>query len=140
MRSLGRVALPPPPSANRLWRTFRGRQVRSAEATRWMSNAAELIRQNMQPTEGSVEVWWQLRLGKGVMVTADLDNFQKILLDTLRPPAHHKDTGQLTKPGAGIILDDNLRIVKAINARVLPEQKTGKARGDAEIVLEVIEL
>lgn len=136
--SLGRVALPPPPSANRLWRTFRGHSVRSADYTKWLEHASDEMRRSLRPTSGRVSVRVTLCEGSGVMRSADLDNLLKPVMDALKPESRHQTTGQITKPGAGIIQDDNLAIVRRIAIGVVPEgKKIGGRRPPAEIIVEV---
>lgn len=137
-RSMGRVALVPPPSANRYWKTFRGRTVRSAEATAWLECASDLIQRNIRPATGSVKVLLELRMGKGVANTADLDNFIKVTMDALKPESRHRETNQVTKPGAGVIVDDSLLYVHEVVARILPEERLSKSRrGEAELFVEI---
>jgi Holliday junction resolvase RusA-like endonuclease len=135
---LGSVALPPPPSANRLWKTFRGRAVRSAEFNNWLKEAVIQIQSNIRPTSGPVAVRLVLHLGSGVMRTADLDNFLKPTLDALKPETRHKETGQVTKPGAGVIADDNLEVVRSIELDIRNEgPKVHGKRPPAELIVEV---
>lgn len=136
--SLGRVALPPPPSANRLWRIFRGHSVRSSDYTKWLQHASDEMRRSLRPTSERVAVHVTLCEGSGVMRTADLDNLIKPIMDALKPESRHQTTGQITKPGAGIIQDDNLAIVRRIAMGVVPEgKKVSGKRPPAEIIVEV---
>lgn len=76
-----KVVLPYPPSANRYWRTFRGRAVLSAEAKAYKKQvAAILAAAGHQPLTGPVaytaHVYRPLKSG-------DLDNRLKVLSDAL---------------------------------------------------------
>ena len=84
------ITLPIPPSANRYWRTFRGRTVVSAEAkaykeaAAWMAKAAgaEII-------DGGVAVTMRVyRPAK----RGDTDNFLKVTLDSLNGIAYSDDS------------------------------------------------
>lgn len=140
--SLGSVCLVPPPSANRYWRNFRGQTVRSKEATEWMKYAVEEVKSNIRPTDGQVWLKVNLHLGKGVMETADLGNFLKVAEDVLTHAKYHKEKPlQLKKPGAGIIVDDNVRYVRRIELEVHDEVRVKKSiRSEARLEIEVIAL
>lgn len=76
-----RITLPYPPSANRYWRTFRGRSVLSAEAKAYKKQvAAILTAAGWTPAEGPVaytaNIYRPLKSG-------DLDNRLKVLGDAL---------------------------------------------------------
>jgi Holliday junction resolvase RusA-like endonuclease len=112
--------------------------VRSADFTNWLKVAVGEIQANIRPTSGPVAVRLTLHLGAGVMKTADLDNFLKPTLDALKPESRHKETGQITKPGAGVIADDNLEVVRNIELDIRPEgPKAYGRRPPAELVVEV---
>ena len=139
--SLGKVALPLPPSANRYWRTFRGRTVRSAEANSWLELAAQAIRRNILATTLPVHVRIGIRNGKGFRINSDIDNYVKVTLDALVPEKRHAETDQITKHGAGIVPDDSAQYVQCIEVSLLPEIKQSKTmRGEAEVIVEVFRL
>lgn len=76
-----KVTLPYPPSANRYWRTFRGRAVLSAEAKVYKKHVAALLAAaGHKPVSGPVaytaHIYRPLRSG-------DLDNRLKVLGDAL---------------------------------------------------------
>lgn len=72
--------LPVPPSANRYWRVWRGRAVRSREATAYIALVRVALR-GMAPATGPVRVTigWFRGARRG-----DLDNRLKVALDALR--------------------------------------------------------
>lgn len=116
---MNQVALIPPPSANNLWRHFRGQTVRTKAYNDWLEYAVQEMEKNLTPVTGRVKILIILHEGKGIKVTADLDNFIKPVLDALKPPTFNTDKdGQVaqSKPGASIIEDDNLRHVHRIVA------------------------
>ena len=140
---LGAVTLPVPPSANRLWVIFRGNPTRSAAYTRWLKECAPIVRENIKATTEPVTVKIFFTPGKGVMSTADLDNFIKPCLDLLTPEKYKalKDgqtKPQLSKPGAGVIAGDSMEHVKEISCHLMKEPKKirGK-RAEAEITIVV---
>ena len=83
------IDLPYPPSNNRYWRTFRGRNVVSAEAKSYKSEVAALcLEQGLQPVDGPVAVTLRIRRPAK---RRDLDNHLKVLLDALEAYAYHND-------------------------------------------------
>lgn len=139
MNLAGFTRLVPPPSANRYWRVFRGRAVRSAEATQWLRYAADLLKSDQEAVV-TARVHIVLQEGKGVMATADLDNFMKVTMDALRPETHDEETKKVKHPGAGLILDDSLAFVRSIRMDVIPEDKPSKSkRGEAALFVKVTE-
>jgi crossover junction endodeoxyribonuclease RusA len=84
------IELPLPPSANRYWRNFQGRTVKSQEARNyqaqvgWLAKVAGLS----EPLDGdisvSLRVYRQQRRG-------DLDNRIKVILDSLQGIAYEDD-------------------------------------------------
>lgn len=135
----GFTRLVPPPSANRYWRVFRGRAVRSAEATAWLRYAADLLKADQEAVV-TASVHIVLQEGKGVSRTADLDNFCKIAMDAIRPETYDPETGKVKHPGAGLIVDDSLNFVRSIRMDVIPEDKPSKSkRGDAALFVKVSE-
>lgn len=81
------LTLPFPPSANRYWRTFRGRVVKGKDARDYKSNVAEACR-GLRESLGDVIVRLDFyRPAK----RGDLDNRIKILLDALQGHAYTDD-------------------------------------------------
>ncbi len=126
--------LPVPPSANRLWRTFRGHNVRSGEYNRWLEVASDLMKRHLVPINGPVDVLIMIFGGKGLMVTSDLDNFIKPVLDALKSPSYDK-LGKISKPGSAVIEDDNVRVVKSITCHYIDRLK--KSKGAAFCVVSL---
>lgn len=85
------ITLPPPPSANRYWRNFRGRTVVSGEAKAYKDAAAWLARAAGmdEPLTGNVALtvrWYRERKA------GDLSNRLKILEDALQGVAYVNDS------------------------------------------------
>lgn len=86
------LSLPYPVSTNRYWRTFRGRQVVSAEAKTYKRHAAIMARQAGRRAvfDGPVVLRIvlrprkPLRAGKGLPRRLDLDNTLKVAIDALQ--------------------------------------------------------
>ncbi len=75
-----RVTLPLPPSANRYWRTYQGRTVRSADATSYIALvAAELRGQRQIPDTARVHLTLRVWCDK----RRDLSNCLKVTEDAL---------------------------------------------------------
>ena len=91
-----RLTLPEPPSANRYWRTFRGRAVKSAEARAFVATVHGLAKAaKIKPiTTGpvAVDITWVRGRKAG-----DLDNRLKIVLDALGKGLCYKDDRQITE-------------------------------------------
>lgn len=81
-----RLTLPEPPSANRYWRVWRGRAVKSAEARAYQARV-KLARRG-RPLEGNVSVLFHWFRGRR---SGDLDNRLKVALDALRSVAFADD-------------------------------------------------
>lgn len=84
-----RFTLDIPPSANRYWRVYRGRAVKSDEARNYQAAAGWLaLSQGVSVMSGAVgirlTVYRQRKSG-------DLDNYAKCLLDSLRGIAYEDD-------------------------------------------------
>ena len=77
-----KITRPYPPSANRYWRVFRGRAVKSAEARAYQAHVAAIAtRHGMRPVCGDVAVTLDVyRPAK----RGDLDNTAKVTLDALK--------------------------------------------------------
>lgn len=77
-----KVVLPLPPSANRYWRNFHGRMVKSADARQYKETVGWLLKEAgvgeimTGPVGVSIEVYRERKTG-------DLDNRIKVLLDAL---------------------------------------------------------
>ena len=81
--------LPQPPSANRYWRLWRGRLVKSSEARAYQTlvhNAA--LAAGRRPLAGNVvlRLWWRPTSLRG-----DLDNRLKVVLDALQGALYVND-------------------------------------------------
>jgi crossover junction endodeoxyribonuclease RusA len=92
------LTLPVPPSANRYWRHERNMIHRSSEAKAYIAQVAWLCKeQGIVPLDGnvcvSVDVYRPAKRG-------DLDNYAKILLDSLCGYAYHDDA-QIVEIHAG---------------------------------------
>lgn len=92
------IDLPYPVSANRYWRTFRNRTVRSVEATAYRRSVLEVAAAaGVQPVlERGVRVDLVLRpkltaRGQASKVRLDLDNCIKVALDALIGIAYEDD-------------------------------------------------
>lgn len=92
------MMLPYPPSANRYWRHFRGRTVRSSEADKYRG-AVSFYARSAGLTErltGAVRVCATLhpkrtKKGEASKTRLDLDNCVKVLLDALQGIAFEND-------------------------------------------------
>lgn len=97
--------LPYPPSANRYWRNFRGRTVKSEEARQYQQLAWLLAKQAMStPLAGPVAI--ELCIYRPQR-RGDLDNRIKVCLDALQGCAYHNDS-QVTELHA-YLFDDKTR-------------------------------
>ena len=85
-----RLTLPPPISANRYWRTFRNRTVVSAEAKTYKTTVGWIARAAIdEPLQGDLCV--TLRVYRKAK-RGDLDNYNKVLLDSLSGIAYTDDS------------------------------------------------
>lgn len=92
-----RLILPYPVSANRYWRIWRNRAVRSAEAAAYKETVRRIAQEaGAMPSEGFVAV--RLRLipkankdGGASKTVIDLDNALKVTLDALQGIAYAND-------------------------------------------------
>lgn len=86
-----------PISANRYWRNFRGRMVRSGEANSYRRHVADVAEQiGVEAIEGAVSVSITLHpkltiSGAASAVVLDLDNCLKVVLDALQGVAYAND-------------------------------------------------
>ncbi len=91
------ILLPYPPSANRYWRTFRGRHVRSADAVQYrgeVMSRANLYGLHLLFCPVRVRVTLHPKLtAKGIAsrTRIDLDNCCKVVLDALQGVAYDND-------------------------------------------------
>ena len=86
------LTLPPCPSANRWWRKWRGRMVKSTEAREYQENVAILATMQRiplieKPQEVTVTVRWFREALRG-----DLDKRFSIMLDALQGIAYDNDS------------------------------------------------
>ncbi len=115
-----RLILPYPVSANRYWRIWRNRAVRSAQAEAYRETVRRIAQEaGEMPSEGSVAV--RLRLipkankdGSASKTVIDLDNALKVALDALQGIAYHNDRqvrriaaeyGSEPKQGGGLAVE-----------------------------------
>jgi crossover junction endodeoxyribonuclease RusA len=85
-----RLTLPPPISANRYWRTYRNRVTVSAEAKTYKTAVGWIARAAIdEPLTGDVAV--TLRVYRKAK-RGDLDNYNKVLLDSLSGIAYTDDS------------------------------------------------
>jgi len=131
---MSRVMMPPPPSANAMYRVARGRQYRSKAYNDWLDIATQSMR-NLKPLTKPAVVFITLVRGKGVTVRSDIDNLVKPVLDALKPPSYDK-LGNLTKAGSGVIADDSLEYVRSVAAIWQPAESKKEV---AYIIVEVSE-
>lgn len=108
-----------PPSANSIWRSYRGRVIKSAKYCSWLRNCLIQIGRVGQ-VPGPLEVKIKAVMGKGWRKNRDLDNLIKPLMDLLK----HSQ----------IIIDDNSTIVKKIS--IWSEQPLGSV--DAKVIVTVL--
>lgn len=143
---LGGVELPPPPSANRLWKVFRAQVVMSAEYMKWLKENFEEVRACIaSPSTKAVRVEITLFRGSGVMKSADPDNFIKPCIDILTPerwsvPKKEGMKPQLRKPGSGVLEDDTIEHVVEVKVVVVPEPKKKGKRQPARVCIELWEM
>lgn len=90
------LVLPEPPSANRYWRTFRGRAVKSKEAKAFVATVQGIATAaRVKPIlEGPVAL--SVRWVRG-RKAGDLDNRLKIVCDALGKGLCYKDDRQITE-------------------------------------------
>ncbi len=92
-----RLILPYPVSANRYWRIWRNRAVRSAEAAAYRETVRRIAQgAGAMPSEGAVAVYVRLipkanKDGGANKTVIDLDNALKVALDALQGVAYHND-------------------------------------------------
>lgn len=85
-----RITLDYPPSANRYWRVYNNRVVRSSEATDYVGHVAQVCQTaGIKPINGDVAV--TLRVYRPQR-SGDLDNRLKCCLDALQGYAYHNDS------------------------------------------------
>ena len=92
-----RLCLPYPISANRYWRTFRNRTVRSAEAQAYKNHVVgAALAAGERKIDGDVAVMVtfhpkRTKKGEASKTCIDLDNSLKVVLDALNGIAYHDD-------------------------------------------------
>ena len=91
------ITLPTPPGANRLWRSYQGRTVKSATARAWQAQAALLAKaKGMMPVAGAVALEIvlhprQTKTGQASKVRLDVDAPIKATMDALQGVAYADD-------------------------------------------------
>ncbi len=84
------VVLPEPPSANRYWRAWRGRLVRSPAANAYATAVGMLVRARRTGcTKKTIAVTLHWYRGRR---SGDLDNRAKVVLDALQGAAYERDS------------------------------------------------
>ena len=107
--------LPYPPSANRYWRSYRGRVVKSEEARAYQREAGWIAKASgFDCTKSDVAITVKVYRPQK---SGDLDNFLKVTLDSLK----------------GIIYDDDKQ-VKVIHA----ERYDDKHNPRVDLLIEVV--
>lgn len=86
------ITLPLPPSANRIWRSFRGRMVKSSEYRIWKDTAAASIAHQMG---GQPALEWFTAAMVMPPTRRDLDNSIKPALDALQAGGAVQDDKRL---------------------------------------------
>ncbi|WP_395443596.1 RusA family crossover junction endodeoxyribonuclease [Caulobacter sp. UC70_42] len=110
------VSLPYPPSANRLWRAVKGRNIKSAAYREWEGRALVAIAQQRP---------------------GHIDGPYSIHIEATRPDRRRRDLGNLEKPlsdalvSAGVVRDD----CEAV--RILVEWAPGEPSKDAVVHIEI---
>ena len=108
-----------PPSANSIWRSFKGRVIKSEAYTIWQETA-QITLGRMGTVSGPVCVEIDIYMGKGWRSNRDLDNTVKPLIDLLKL--------------LGYIEDDCTKIVQEIRMRALPpSHKDDKAIASVKV-------
>lgn len=120
------VFIIPPPSANRCYRTFRGRTVATKHYTDWKEHVGPDLLKALGTHPGPVGIALTLHGGKGVTVASDLDNFLKPTVDAMRE--------------AEVIPDDNLTVVTSYRLNYKPYEGKAKNRPFAEIEVSLYEV
>lgn len=92
MTDLIEIILPLPPSANRIWRNFRGRMVKSSEYREWRDDACDRIIKQM---DGQPPLEWFTAAMIMPPTRRDLDNSIKPTLDALQAGGAVEDDKRL---------------------------------------------
>ena len=110
------IEIPIPPSTNQIWRSYRGRVVKSAKYKKWLSDTAWLMKR-LGSVQHPVAVKVGIVSGKGWRKGRDLDNILKPVLDAL--------------VASSVIEDDSTSHVVSINMefvqRTILKRQTKKA-------------
>ena len=136
MTLVGRVILIPPPSANNLYRFYRGTSMRSSEYRAWLSYAAPIVRDAVLPVDGIVGVQITLHGGKGMTLKSDMDNLMKATMDVLQPTKLDRH-GNVVCHGAGVISNDNLTVVHQIALKFIPEPHRARGAERRSVEMEI---
>jgi len=84
MKNTSRCEIPIPPTANKIWRVYQGRQILSADYRSWKEHAALALKLGMKAVKGKVELTIIIQGGAGFMRSRDLDNCAKPVIDAIR--------------------------------------------------------
>jgi len=107
VRDADEIEVPPPPSANGIWRIVRGTKMTvSDEYKRWAAAVAPAFERLRVPAGFPVTVVIVVRGGKGWTTSRDLDNAIKPLIDAVKK--------------SGTIPDDTTAYVTKIEATYVP--------------------
>ena len=98
-----------PPSANSIWRSYKGRVIKSKAYTVWQE-MAQITLGRMGPVKSPVCVEIDVYMGKGWRSNRDLDNIAKPIIDLLKLLEY--------------IEEDNTQVVQEIKLRALPPDHT----------------
>ena len=121
------IILPLPPSANRIWRNFRGRMVKSSEYREWRDDAADSIAHQMG---GQPPLMWFTAAMIMPPTRRDLDNSIKPTLDALQAGGAVMDDKRLR--ALVISVDDSRRgaetVLISLRPANAPEKSVKKGR------------
>jgi crossover junction endodeoxyribonuclease RusA len=81
------IDLPPPPSANRLWRSIRGKVIKSREYREWISVAGgHWLQQKPASALKSIDGYYTLKIviSRSLGRRRDIGNFEKGISDLLQ--------------------------------------------------------
>jgi Holliday junction resolvase RusA-like endonuclease len=94
-----------PPSANSIWRSYKGRVIKSKAYTVWQQ-MAQISLGRMGQVQSPVCIEIDVYMGRGWRANRDLDNIAKPIIDLIK--------------SLGFIEEDNTKVVQEIRLRALP--------------------